>query len=63
MFSKLKPYLQPWFYILDAQKSRLIKTTLLSAISLRFKVISLTMVLCITMEEVCYTEFVFAFQI
>ena len=63
-FTKLKPYLQPWLYIFCAQKKLSHwDSTFESDLFFRFKDISLTVVSFIMMEEVCYTDFIFAFQI
>ena len=49
------------FWVL--KKSRLIETAILSLIFLRFKDNSFTVVSFIMMEEVCYSDFICAFQI
>ena len=54
------------FWMLKKAVSLQCKITLLSRIVFAFQsytFVSFTMVLCITMEEVCYTDFVFTFQI
>ena len=53
-FTKLKPYLQPWFYILGALKSRLIETALLNLVFVCFKDKSFTVVPFVMMKEVCF---------
>ena len=55
--------LQPWFYNLGAQKAVSLRHNFESDFFLRFKDISFTVVSFIMMEEVCYTDFIFAFHI
>ena len=51
------------YVFLGAQKSRLIETAILSLIFFAFKDISFTVVSFLMIEEVCYTDFIFAFKI
>ena len=62
-FTKLKPYLQPWFNILGALKAASLKQHFWVWLFLHFKDISFTVVSFFMMQEVSYTDFIFAFQI